>query len=226
MECSRIPNALAEPAGLIRLRSPLARGIRRTLEVLLVVVMGLFLVPVMALVAVLIKMTSPGPVFYGQERIGRGGKRFRLWKFRTMLADAENILEEYLHRHPELKEQWDKERKLQDDPRITPGLGHFLRRSSLDELPQLWNVVKGEMSLVGPRPLPQYHLEHFSPEFCQFRAKVTPGITGLWQVSSRTESTPEMFLEWDTRYIEEWSVLLDLEILLRTVWVTLSGTGA
>ena len=116
--------------------------------------------------------------------------------------------------------------KLKNDPRVIPGIGRFLRRTSLDELPQLWNVLAGDMSLVGPRPLPQYHLDQFEDEFLQLRETMPPGITGQWQVYSRNDGGPEMFQKWDTYYIRNWSIRLDMQILLRTPWVVLSGNGA
>jgi lipopolysaccharide/colanic/teichoic acid biosynthesis glycosyltransferase len=151
---------------------------------------------------------------------------FRVWKFRTMFCGAEEVLEDFLENHPEYKQQWERERKLISDPRVVPYLGQFLRKSSLDELPQFWNVLKGEMSLVGPRPLPEYHLAQFDQSFRQYRAKVTPGITGLWQVSSRGNGNCEMYIECDSHYIRNWSLWLDLKILLRTFIAVLSGRGA
>ena len=200
--------------------------VKRTCDVSIAVVVGIVALPCMAVVAAATKLNSAGPVLYGQERIGRGGKTFRVWKFRTMLLGAEDVLEDFLDHNPALKVEWERDRKLSNDPRIVPGIGHFLRKSSLDELPQLWNVLRGEMSLVGPRPLPEYHLAQFDRSFRRYREKVTPGITGLWQVSSRGNGHPEMYVKCDSFYIRNWSLWLDLKILLATFRAVASGRGA
>ena len=174
--------------------SPIAYLVKRCIDVFVAITGGIIALPCMIVIAAAVKLSSPGPVIYGQERIGRGGRKFRVWKFRTMFSDAEEVLEDFLDRCPELKAEWERERKLSSDPRVVPGIGQFLRKSSLDELPQFWNVINGDMSLVGPRPLPEYHLAQFDRSFRQYREKVTPGITGLWQVSSRGNGHPEMYI--------------------------------
>ena len=183
--------------------------------------------PVIALCALLVKVLSPGaPVFFSQSREGAGGRRVRMWKIRTMLPDADRALDEYLDANTGAREHWDRHMKLKDDPRILPWLGVFLRRSSLDEFPQLWNVLKGDMSLVGPRPFPDYHLERFPREFRELRRQVPPGITGYWQVIHRSASSIEQQQASDTYYIYNWSLWLDLWIIFRTVGAVLSGKGA
>jgi lipopolysaccharide/colanic/teichoic acid biosynthesis glycosyltransferase len=209
-----------------QLRSPTAMLIKRLLDLCVAVLAGGLALPGMLAIAAAVRLSSSGPALYGQQRIGRGGKVFRLWKFRTMFSDAEEVLEEYLERHPDLKEQWERDRKLSSDPRVVPYIGWFLRKTSLDELPQLWNVIRGEMSLVGPRPLPAYHLAQFEPSFCAYRAEVTPGITGLWQVSSRGRGEAEAYVRCDTQYIRTWSIWLDVRILLGTFGAVVSGRGA
>jgi Undecaprenyl-phosphate galactose phosphotransferase WbaP len=208
-----------------RLLLPGPRLAKRALDLGLAVVVGLLLSPLLVLIALLIKLDSPGPVFYGQVRIGQGGRRFKVWKFRSMVQDADRVLREYLERHPELREEWERYQKLRNDPRVTR-VGRFLRKTSLDELPQLWNVLRGEMSLVGPRPFPHYHLEKFSPAFRRLRQSVLPGLTGLWQVSARSEGDLEVQEALDTYYIRNWSLWLDLYILARTAWVVLTRKGA
>lgn len=208
------------------LPSPRQRLVKRTFDVSIVLILSVLVAPVLLVLAALVKGSSRGPVFFAQDRIGRGGKKFRMWKFRTMCPGAEEILEDYLQDCPELRLQWEMERKLENDPRITDRVGRFLRKSSLDELPQFWNVLRGEMSLVGPRPLPLCHLEQFDLEFQRVRETVTPGITGLWQVFSRSNGTPEMYAKWDCLYLWNWSFALDLKILARTFFTVLSGTGA
>lgn len=185
---------------------------------------GLFVLPVIALIALLIKLDSPGPIFYSQIRIGQGGQHFKAWKFRTMVRNADRALKDYLEAHPELQEDWLKDQKLRRDPRVTR-IGRFLRRTSLDELPQLWNILRGEMSLVGPRPIIDEEIPRYGDKFPLY-TKVIPGLTGLWQVSGRNNITYEERVSLDAYYVRNWSVWLDVYILLRTVWVVLTGEGA
>ncbi len=207
------------------LESSTLRIFKRAADLILAVALGIFLLPLIVLIAVVIKCVSRGPVFFSQERLGHDGKPFRMWKFRTMVADAERRLDDYLD-DPLLYREWITSFRLKDDPRIIPVIGPLLRKSSLDELPQLWNVLLGEMSFVGPRPLPVYHLEQFDDEFRELRAAVLPGITGQWQVCSRDHSAAEMFQKWDTYYVRNWSIWLDVQILFRTPWAVFSGKGA
>jgi Undecaprenyl-phosphate galactose phosphotransferase WbaP len=185
---------------------------------------GILILPFIVLIALLIKLDSPGPVFYRQLRIGRGGKHFKAWKFRSMVWNADVALEDYLMRHPELQESWEKDQKLKQDPRVTR-VGRFLRHTSLDELPQLWNILKGDMSLVGPRPIVDEEIWRYGEKFSLY-TKVTPGLTGLWQVSGRNNITYEERVNLDAYYVRNWSVWLDVYILIRTVWVVVSGEGA
>lgn len=205
------PPAISGP-----LDSTTKRVAKRTVDLALAISLCLFLLPLMLLVAVAIKCVSRGPVLFGQLRLGQFGMPFRMWKFRTMVDGAEAKLNEFLMDNPDSWEQWNVQFKLKDDPRVIPWIGKWMRITSLDELPQLWNVITGEMSLVGPRPLPKYHADQFDDEFRCLRESVPPGITGEWQVQSRNDSTPEMFCKWDTYYVCNWSLPLDLKLLIRT----------
>ena len=175
-----------------------------------------FLLPLFAVVAALIKLTSPGPIFFVQNRIGLNKRQFPLYKFRTMVVDAEARLKEIEH----LNEVTGPVFKIEKDPRVTP-IGDFLRRASIDELPQLWNVLKGDMSLVGPRPLPERDYAGFDVDSHRRRLSVRPGLTCTWQVSGRNSIPFERWMEMDLEYIDNWSFWLDLRILLQTIPVVL-----
>lgn len=177
--------------------------------------------PLLLLVAILIRITSPGPVLFVQERVGRHKRPLRVYKFRTMSVDAEQRMREIEH----LNEVSGPVFKIKNDPRIT-SVGRILRKTSIDELPQLFNVLKGEMSLVGPRPLPVRDYEGFSEDWQRRRFSVKPGITCLWQVQGRSAIAFEQWMELDLEYIEKWSLWLDLQILLQTIPAVLRGSGA
>jgi len=206
---------------------PLPRLVKRALDLTVVIVGGLLFLPLIMLIAALIKLTSPGPVFYRQQRIGYGGRRFQVWKYRTMVKDAEMILERHLATNPSARKEWERDSKLKNDPRITR-VGHWLRKTSLDELPQIWNVLTGEMSLVGPRPIMNCEFLKYRSyqEGFQLYAKVLPGITGLWQVSGRSNTTYDKRVDLDTYYVRNWSPWLDLYILARTAKAVLRREGA
>jgi lipopolysaccharide/colanic/teichoic acid biosynthesis glycosyltransferase len=188
-------------------------AIKRAMDVVLAGGALLTVAPVLALVALAIKLDSRGPVIFRQVRVGMGGRRFEILKFRTMVADADRQKASLLHlnQYPDARLF-----KIKHDPRITR-LGHFLRKSSLDELPQLWNVLKGEMSLVGPRPCVPEEFEHYAPHHME-RLFVVPGVTGPWQVSGRNSILDfEEVVRLDSDYIRSWSLLRDLVILIKTI---------
>ena len=207
------------------LTDPFALKLKRALDVAIVIASGLCLLPVLAVICVLIKIASPGPIFFGHTRIGQGGRRFKAWKFRSMMLDADKVLEQHLKDNPELQSEWDKDQKLRNDPRIIRGIGPIIRKLSLDELPQLWNVLKGEMSLVGPRPIVDNEVEKYGVVFPLY-LRVTPGITGLWQISGRNNTTYEERVAYDQYYVRNWSVWSDLYILAATVRTVLLREGA
>ena len=177
--------------------------------------------PLLLLLCVAVKLSSPGPVLYGHERIGPRGKPFRCWKLRTMVCDGDAVLAAHLAADPDAQREWEETRKLTNDPRVT-ALGRVLRTYSVDELPRLINVLCGEMSFVGPRPVVLDELERYGP-YVQAYLSARPGITGLWQTSGRSDTSYEYRVALDDRYVREWSFAADIRILLRTVPVVLGA---
>jgi lipopolysaccharide/colanic/teichoic acid biosynthesis glycosyltransferase len=205
---------------------PRNRALKRAVDVLGGTILLVAAAPLIALGALAVKLASPGAAFFRQERDGSGGRRITLWKLRTMYSDADARLAECLARDPGLRREWEEKLKLARDPRVIPYVGSFLRRFSIDELPQLVSVVRGEMSLVGPRPFPEYHLRKFTPEFRRLRASVRPGLTGMWQVMVRSNGRLEDQMQYDSYYIRNWSLWLDIYLLARTAIAVLTGRGA
>ncbi|MCR5563877.1 MAG: undecaprenyl-phosphate galactose phosphotransferase WbaP [Desulfovibrio sp.] len=198
--------------------------LKRAIDLLVCIAFMPLLLLIGAVFALLIVCDNPGPVLYRQGRIGRNGKSIGVYKFRTMVRNADAVLKEMLEKNPQLAEEWKKDQKLRRDPRVTR-VGAFLRKTSLDELPQLINVVTGDMSLVGPRPIVEGEREKYGPVFDEY-CRVRPGITGLWQVSGRNDTTYAERVAYDHYYINNWSVWMDVWILCRTVPVVLTGYGA
>lgn len=207
------------------LQDPLSQSLKRGIDLCTVLLLLPIWLPLCVLIAIAIYIQDGKSPLFLQRRVGKHGRCFTAVKFRTMIPDAERILYEKLQQDPDLKLEWELNHKLKNDPRITR-LGSFLRKSSLDELPQLFNVLRGEMSLVGPRPLPTYHHDELPPRIRQLRTRVRPGMTGLWQVSGRSDAGNQGIERWDSFYVRNWSVWLDLVILVRTVRVVLRGSGA
>jgi Undecaprenyl-phosphate galactose phosphotransferase WbaP len=203
---------------------PLPRLAKRSIDLFLVgLILPLVTLPIL-LIGLLVSLESPGPIFYGHHRVGRGRRRFRIWKIRTMKINADELLRNVLAKDGNLREEWMRDRKLRNDPRITR-VGRFLRKTSLDELPQLWNVLRGEMSLVGPRPIVEEEVAAYGQNFSLY-CRVTPGLTGLWQVSGRNAVSRRDRVRLDSYYVRNWSPWLDLHILARTASVVLTGEGA
>jgi lipopolysaccharide/colanic/teichoic acid biosynthesis glycosyltransferase len=205
---------------------PANRKLKRLLDYSVSLPLALLTLPIIAAFAAWIKIVSPGSPFFQQEREGKDGKKITVFKLRTMHPEAERLLVEYLKANPEEETNWLRYYKLTRDPRVIPGVGWFLRRYSLDELPQLWNVLRGDMSLVGPRPFPFYHLNSFPQRFREMRTSVMPGLTGLWQVSHRSNGDVAVQEREDTYYIRNWSLWLDIFILIRTVQSVIFPRGA
>jgi exopolysaccharide biosynthesis polyprenyl glycosylphosphotransferase len=195
--------------------------VKRAIDLAISFTLLVLLSPLFLFVAMAIKLTSKGPILFRQERLGLNKRRFYIYKFRTMVPDAEKLIAEL----EDMNEVSGPVFKIKDDPRIT-GIGKFLRRTSIDELPQLLNILKGEMSLVGPRPLPKRDYEGFSEDWQRRRFSVRPGVTCLWQVNGRSSIPFEQWMRLDLQYMDEWSLWLDLKILARTIPAVLRGSGA
>jgi len=204
---------------LIRQQNRLGRGLKRSGDVLFALAVLACGSPVFITLAVLVKLSSPGPVFYVQRRVGRGYRRFGCIKFRTMRPNADRLLARVLEKDPDLKAEYERDFKLRRDPRIT-WIGHWLRRSSLDELPQFLNVLRGEMSVVGPRPIVDKEVQRYGPYMDEV-ASVRPGLTGLWQVSGRNNLSYKKRVKLDLAYARGRTFSLDLAIILRTFGVLL-----
>jgi Undecaprenyl-phosphate galactose phosphotransferase WbaP len=206
------------------LLDPWAQRLKRVLDLFGVVVGGLLISPLLLAIVVLIKLDSSGPVFYGHRRLGAKGEYFHCWKFRTMSTNAEWSLDEYLQKNTSLQAEWEQNHKLREDPRVTR-VGRFLRKLSLDELPQLWNVLRAEMSLTGPRPIVDAEIPKYKKNYALYK-RIKPGMSGFWQVGGRSDTDYEERVAMDSYYVRNWSVWLDIIILARTVKIVLAGKGA
>ena len=204
--------------------APLGGGPKRFLDAALALAGLIVLCPLMLCCALVVALTSPGPVLFRHRRIGFAGRPFYCLKFRTMVLDAEARLRDTLARDPDARREWETCHKLQNDPRITP-LGQFLRRTSLDELPQLINVLRGEMSMVGPRPIVDSEIEKYRDKFALYVSS-RPGITGLWQVTGRNNTTYAQRVAYDVAYLRDWSLANDIKIIIRTIPHVLGSDSA
>lgn len=213
------------PAKMPPLLGERAAKSKRFFDVTLGSLLLILALPILLLIALAIYAESGGPVLFGHTRVGQNRRSLRVWKFRTMAVDGDELLEAHLASNPAASIEWDLTQKLKSDPRITR-VGRLLRRTSLDELPQLWNVVTGSMSLVGPRPIIQDEIRKYGNSAYRLYSLVKPGLTGLWQVSGRNDTTYDRRVELDSHYIRDWTFGLDLQLLARTVKVVLNGTGA
>ena len=213
---------------VVRVQNNLAkksnRIMKRIFDIVATVCGGILILPILAIVAILIYLDSPGPIVFGHKRVGQDGKEFPCYKFRSMVPNAQEALEIYLKENPAAREEWERDFKLKDDPRVTR-IGKFLRKTSLDELPQLWNVLIGDMSLVGPRPIVRDEIVKYGDYINDFYL-VPPGITGVWQVSGRSDTTYEERVLMDSWYVHNWSVWIDIVYLLKTVLAVVKSKGA
>lgn len=222
------PRDLGGVAGLeisTNLLDPFARLLKTATELLIVLALLPLAIPLILFIALAVYLCDFHNPFFLQTRIGAGGRPFPMWKFRTMRPDAEEVLETKLREDPAFRAEWEDAYKSKHDPRITP-LGRFLRATSLDELPQFLNILRGEMALIGPRPLPRYHDTELPERIRDLRRKVRPGMTGLWQVSGRSDSGNDGIIRWDAYYVRNWSIWLDIVILVRTAYAVLHKKGA
>lgn len=200
--------------------------IKRIFDILFSFSFLVFASPIYLMITLLIFFSSPGKIFYSQERIGRGGKPFRCYKFRSMHPQADKYLDSLLANNPRLKEEWEKTYKLKKDPRIT-WIGSILRKTSLDELPQFWNVLKGDLSIVGPRPVVKEEINKYYRNKAYDILSIRPGLTGIWQVSGRNDiQSYEKRIQYDEYYVKNHSFLLDLKLIAKTVPVILFSKGA
>lgn len=200
--------------------------LKRVFDVCFSAVVLVALSPLFLLIAALIKVISPnGPVIFGHERVGRSGEEFKCYKFRTMVPNAAQVLERLLDENPMMRREYQKDFKLKHDPRIIPGIGHFLRKTSLDELPQFFNVLMGNMSVIGPRPIVESEKEKYG-QYVHYLLTVKPGISGLWQVSGRNDITYSERVLLDMYYIKKRNIAYDCGIVLKTVFVMLFRKGA
>ena len=217
-----------EKVFMLSIRNNLARRrnrlAKRIFDLVATVVGGLLILPILLILAVLVGIDNKGRIIFAHRRVGRKGKLFPCYKFQSMVPDAQERLEEYLAKNPAAREEWEESFKLTNDPRVTK-LGAFLRKTSLDELPQLWNVLMGDMSLVGPRPIVTKEVERYG-DYIREYYMVPPGITGMWQVNGRSDTTYEERVAMDTWYVRNWSVWIDLVYLFKTVKTVFTGKGA
>ena len=206
------------------LTKPISLFWKRFIDLLLLLISSPVVLPVVLIVSLIVKISSPGPVFYGHKRTGKNGKEFKCWKFRSMVIDADKQLEKILAENPEMRAEWEKDRKFTNDPRVTK-IGKILRKTSIDEIPQFFNILTGEMSFIGPRPVTEPELKKYGNK-AQIILSVQPGLSGMWQISGRSDTGYEERVTLDSYYIQNWSVWLDIWIIIKTVYVVLRGKGA
>ena len=216
----RVPRFFQKP----KYPRPATSALKRLIDIVGASVGLIFTAPFLLPAMFFIRRHDGGPAIFAQDRVGHGGKVFRCYKLRSMVIDSEQRLEAVLAADPEARAEWEETAKLTNDPRITR-LGHFLRKSSLDELPQLWNILIGDMSIVGPRPITQSEIPRYGTDFIYY-TDVRPGLTGLWQVSGRSDTSYIERVALDVKYVREWTVARDIKVIAKTIPVILTSKGA
>ena len=197
---------------------------KRAFDIVVALIALIFLAPLIAVFAIMVRFQDGGAAFFSQTRYGLNGRTFKCYKIRSMSIDAADRLGRILETNPELKREWQASQKLKNDPRITP-LGNFLRKSSIDELPQLWNVIRGDMSIVGPRPIVKNEIQKYGDSYRYYTA-VRPGLTGLWQIEGRADTTYDERVDMDVKYVRTRSFFSDIWIILKTIPAVLASRGA
>lgn len=219
-----VPTKSREPVARIGL-SWIEHVAKRAFDLTSVLVILVLFSPIMLGVALAVRLTTGKQVIYGHTRVGRNGQEFKCYKFRSMVTNSEEVLKHLLETDPQARAEWNRDFKLKNDPRITR-VGRFIRKTSLDELPQLWNVLRGDMSVVGPRPVVRQELDRYYAEAREHYLSVPPGLTGLWQVSGRNDMDYDERVQLDRHYVDNWNVWTDFTIVMRTVGVMVGRKGA
>ena len=218
----------SEEVLMLHMRNNLARRrnriVKRVFDLVCTTIGSILISPILIVLTIMVAISNKGHVIFAHQRVGKHGVLFPCYKLQTMIPNAQEALEKYLKENPEARKEWEENFKLEHDPRVTK-LGAFLRKTSLDELPQLWNVIRGDMSLVGPRPIVTKEIERYGDYFREY-SMVLPGITGMWQASGRSDTTYEERVAMDTWYVRNWSVWIDLMYLFKTVKAVAFGKGA
>lgn len=219
-----VPDRLSGPAAVSHAEVALGGGAKRVVDIVTASIALLLLWPLIAIALIATWISSPGPLIFGHERIGFNGRNFRCLKIRTMVTNADVVLRDLLESDPGAAREWEESQKLRNDPRVHR-VGAILRKTSIDELPQLWNVIKGDMSIVGPRPIVAAEVRRYSHNFSAYTA-TRPGITGLWQVMGRSDCSYEERVSFDIAYVSGWTLVRDVWIMVKTFHVVLSRSGS
>ena len=203
---------------------PIGGIAKRSFDVSSALLAILILSPIFLMIMAMVKFSDRGPAFYGHRRVGHNGRMFHCLKFRTMVMDGDEVLRQYLAANPEAAEEWKATRKLKNDPRVT-AIGNVLRKLSLDELPQLINIIRGEMSVVGPRPVVDEELNYYESA-ASYYLSTRPGLTGLWQISGRNDVSYKERVDFDTQYVRNWSMMQDVSIIVKTIPAVCMSRGS
>ncbi len=221
---SRQVEAPSRPSQYLSQIQPTANFSKRLFDIVVSAAALIFLAPLLLVIAMLIKLHDGGPALYSQKRVGKNGRTFNFYKLRSMVVDSQAQLEALMARDPEARREYTETHKLKNDPRITP-VGHFIRKSSIDELPQLWNILVGDMSLVGPRPVEEFETYRYADNY-KYYCSVAPGLTGVWQISGRSNVSFEQRVEMDVNYVKTQTFWGDIQIILKTIPAVMKSQGA